>query len=74
MSKTMFHYYPLRGRLGRDRMVVGIATTCAISAYNHIRCEFESRSGEVFSIQHYVIKFVSGLWQVSGLFRFPQPI
>jgi hypothetical protein len=38
----------------------------AISAYHHEHCEFESRSGEVYLIQHYVIKFVSdlrqGLW------------
>ena len=33
-------------------------------AYHHWSCEFESRSGEVCSIQHYVIKFVSNLWQV----------
>jgi hypothetical protein len=40
-------------------------------------CEFESRSGEVYSIQHYVIKFVSDLWQDSGFLRvlwFPPPI
>ena len=33
--------------------------------------------GEVYSIQHYVIKFVSELWQVSGflqILRFPPPI
>ena len=27
------NYY--RGRRGRDRMVVGFTTTCAISAYHH---------------------------------------
>jgi hypothetical protein len=45
----------------RDRMVVGFITTYAFSAYHHQHCEFESRSGEVYSIQHYVIKFVSDL-------------
>ena len=33
--------------------------------------------GEVYSIQHYVIKFVYDLWQVGGfllVFRFPPPI
>jgi len=30
--------------------------------------------GEVYSIQHYVIKFVIHLQQVSGFFRFPPPI
>jgi hypothetical protein len=33
-----------RGRRGCDRMVVGLTTTCAIRAYHHQRCEFESRS------------------------------
>ena len=30
--------------------------------------------GEVYSIQHYVIKFVSDLWQVGGFLWFPPPI
>jgi hypothetical protein len=29
---------------GRDRIVVGFTTTCAISAYHHKSCEFEPRS------------------------------
>ena len=58
-----------RGRYGRDRMVVGFTTTYAISAYHHLCCEFKSHSDEVFSIQHYVIKFVSDLRQVSGFLR-----
>ena len=36
-------------------MVVGFTTTYAISAYHHRSCEFELLSGEVYSIQHYVI-------------------
>ena len=54
---------------GRDRMVVGL--------YNHLSCEFESCSGKVYSIQHYVIKFVSDLLQVGCFLRvllFPPPI
>jgi len=31
-------------RGGRDRMVVGFTTTCAISTYHHLSCEFEPRS------------------------------
>jgi hypothetical protein len=61
----------------RDRMVVGYITTYAISVYHHLRCEFESRAGEVYSIQHYVIKFVSDLQQGGGflrVIRFPPPI
>ena len=60
----------------RDRIVFGITTTCAINVYHHWR-EFESRFGEVYSIQHYVIKFVSDLRQVDGFLRvlwFPPPI
>ena len=36
-----------------------------------------SAHGEVYSIQHYLIKFASDLWQVGGfllVFRFPSPI
>ena len=58
-----------RGR--RDHMVVGVTTTCAIVvSLNHAH-------GEVYSIQHYVIKFVSHLWQLGGFLRvlwFQQPI
>jgi hypothetical protein len=64
-----------RSRHGRDSMVVGFATTYAISAYRHWCCEFESRSGR--GVQHYVIKFVSELRQVGGflpVLRFPLPI
>jgi hypothetical protein len=62
------------GRRGRDRMVVGFKTTCAIGAYHHLSCEFEPVHGKVHSIQHYVIKFVSDLGQVGGFLRFPPPI
>ena len=31
-------------RGGRDHMIVGFTATCAITAYNNQRCEFESRS------------------------------
>jgi hypothetical protein len=46
-------------RRGRDCMVVGFTTICAISAYHHESYEFEPCSGEVYSIQHHVIKFFS---------------
>ena len=42
-------YYIVRSR--RDRMVVGFATNCAISAYPHYSCELKSHSRKVFSIQ-----------------------
>jgi hypothetical protein len=51
----------MRDRRGRDLMVVGFITKYAISACHYKRCEFESPSGEVYSMQHYMIKFVSNL-------------
>jgi hypothetical protein len=68
-------YNIVRGRRGRDRMVVGFTTTYAISAYHLLCCEFESRSER--GAQHYVIKFISDLQQVSGflrVLRFPPTI
>ena len=65
------------GHCGHDCLVVGFITTYAISAYHHWSCEYESRSDEVYSAQHYVIKFVSDLLQVGGFLqalRFPPPI
>ena len=73
LDGAVFLYrYNTRGRRGRDRMIVGFTTTCAISAYHHRCCAFESRSGR--GVQHYVIKFVSDLRQVDGflqVLRFP---
>jgi hypothetical protein len=63
-----------RGRRVHDRMVVGFTTTYASSAYNHRSCDFETRSCEVYSIHHYMIKFVSDLRNVGGFLlalRFP---
>ena len=48
-----------KGSRGRDRMIV------AISDYHHYG--IKSRSGEVYSKQHYMIKFVSHLRQVGSL-------
>jgi hypothetical protein len=57
----------------RDGKEVGFLTTYAISAYHHYHCEFEPCSCEVYSIQHYVTKFVNDLRQVKGFLRFPPP-
>jgi len=35
VTKSKTKYTSMRGRLGRDRMVVGSTTTYAISAYHH---------------------------------------
>jgi len=49
-------YVKKRGR--RGRMVVGFTTTCAIST-KLVRST--TAHGVVYSIQHYVLKFVSDL-------------
>jgi len=56
----------MRGRRGRDHIVVGFTSTYVISAYHHRCYELESRSGR--GVQHYVIKFVSDLRQQVGGF------
>ena len=71
------HFIIFTGRRGRDHMIVGFTTTYAISTHHHWNCEFESHSGEVYSIQYYVMKFVSGLRQIGGFLlalQFPPPI
>jgi hypothetical protein len=72
IHKTLIYipsYSPLKGmgRRGCYGMVVGFTTTYAISVYHHWCCEFRSRPGR--GVQHYVIKFVSDLWQVGGFLR-----
>jgi hypothetical protein len=62
-------------RRGCDHMVVEFTTTCAVSVYHHGSCEFEFCSGEVYSIQHYMMKFCQ--WLATGLcflwvLRFPK--
>ena len=61
-------------RRGHDRMVVGFTTTFAISAYPTKVVSSNPAHSEVYSIQHYVIKFVSDFRQVGVFFWFPQPI
>ena len=56
---------------GRDRNVAGFSTTCEISAFHHLVVGLNPVHGEVYLIQHYVIKFVNGFVRV---LRFPPPI
>jgi hypothetical protein len=66
------------GRCGRDCMVDGFTTTYMQSV--PITSKLLSSNpvhGEVYLIQHYVIKFVSDLRQVCGflqVLRFPPPV
>ena len=57
---------PKRGRRGRDRMVVGYTTTYAIMPITTEVVISNPDQGDVYSIQHYVINFVSDLRQVGG--------
>ena len=43
-SYFMLIAYHIKPRSRYDRMIVEITTTCAISAYHHYRCDFQSRS------------------------------
>jgi hypothetical protein len=64
-------------RHGRSCLVVGFRTTYASVPITTKVMSLNPAHGEVYSIQHYVIKFVSGLSQVSGFLRvlqFPPPI
>jgi hypothetical protein len=57
---------------GRDRIVVGFTTTYALMQSVPITTNVASSNpahGEVYLIQHYVIRFVSDLRQVGGLLR-----
>jgi len=63
------------GRSGRDRVVFGFTTTYAISCRSPITLWVRiPLMALVYSIQHYVIKFVSDLRQIGGFLRFPPPI
>ena len=58
-------------RRGRNHMVVGFIITYAISAH-HVSSN--PVHGEVYSIQHYVIKSVSDLRQAGGFLRILPPM
>ena len=58
-------------------MADGFTTTCAISAYSHYCCEFESRSWRGVLDTINVIMFVSDLQQVGSFLlvhRLPPPL
>ena len=59
-----------RGRRGRDNMVVGFTTTCAISAYHHESCGFEPCSWrgvlDTTLCDEACQWFVTGRWFSSG--------
>ena len=64
---TFFFYYP--DHCGRDRMVVEFTTTYGIRAYHNFIVISNPTYNEMYSIQLYLIKFVSDLWQDSGFLQ-----
>ena len=59
-------------RRGRDRMEVRFTTTYGISAWSVTKVvSSNSANGEVYSMERYVIQFVSDLRQIGGFPRFP---
>jgi hypothetical protein len=63
-------YDNFTGRRGRSRMVVRFTMTYKQSmAITTNVVSLNPAHGEVYSIQHYVVKFFSDLQQVGGLFR-----
>jgi hypothetical protein len=66
-----------RGCYGRDRMFVGFTLPVQSVPITTKVVSLTPVHGEVYSIQHYVIKFVSDLRQVGGFLSvlwFPPPI
>ena len=56
----------LVGRRGPDRMVVGLTIPVQSVPITNKVMSSNPVHGEVYWIQQYVMKFVSGLWQVGG--------
>ena len=50
-------------------MLIFIITSIWYDHISFLCCEFESYSGKMYLIQHYVIKFVRDLWQFDGYLR-----
>ena len=67
----------LGGRRGRDRLVVRFTLHVISVPITTKSVSSNPAHGEVYSIQHYVIKFVTDLRLVGGflrVLRFPPPI
>ena len=63
----IYDFCSIWGLRGRDRKVVGFILP--VQSVPIFTCEFDSHSDKVYSIQYYVIKFVSDLLQFGGLLR-----
>jgi len=69
-KSVSFHYIINRGRRGLDHMVVDLQLPVQSVPITTKVVSLNPLHGEVYLIQHYVIKFVSGFLQV---LRFPPP-
>jgi len=68
--------YKERSR-GRNCMAVGFTTTMQSKPVTTKVASSNPIQDKLYSIQHYVIRFVNALWQVGGFLRtlrFPPPI
>ena len=63
---TIQYLNEVMGRRGGNRSVDGFASVRASINYHHLYVRSNPERDEVFSIQHYVIQFVSDLRQVGG--------
>jgi hypothetical protein len=50
-------------------MVVGLTSTCTIIVYHRLSSNPAQARCTQYNVQHYVIKFVSDLWQVGSFHR-----
>jgi hypothetical protein len=60
--------------LTNSNMAINAIRLAAMLATNLMEADAPAAAGEVCSIQHYVMKFVSDLRQVSGFIRLPPPM
>ena len=67
-------YSKLLALHGREHMVDGFTTTCAKVANTTNIVSLNPTHSEVYSIQHYVIKYVSDFWQAGQWFSPGTPV
>jgi len=67
-------YSKLGGHHGHEHMVDGFTTTCAKVPNTTNVVSLNPTHGEVYSIQHYVIKYVSDFWQAGEWFSPGTPV
>ena len=68
------HLHNNRGRRGRDPWQLDLELPVQLVPITTNVVSSNSAHGEMYSLQYYVIKFVSDLRQVGGFLRFPSSI